>query len=97
MVTGDDLAEMVKHWLSTPPNGYLGSGYGCDPKSLLQLPNANGLADAFIDKMMEDIPLLQQLPRGSVNVYFEQINKDTKRLLIEVGDITIPYDEIKTP
>lgn len=95
MVTGDDLARMVRHWLGTPPNGYLGSGYGCDPKALLQLPNSSTLGDAFIEKMLEDIPLLRQLPRGAVNVYFETIAKDQKRLLIEVGDITITYDEIQ--
>lgn len=94
-IVGEDLARMVRHWLSTPPNGYLGSGYGCDPKALLQMPNASGLGDAFIDKMMEDIPLLQQLPRGAVNVAFEQIAIDKKRLLIQVGDILINYDEIR--
>jgi len=96
MVNGEDLARMVRHWLSTPPNGYLGSSYGCDPKALLQLPNADGMGDAFIDKMLIDIPLLRQLPRGSVNVYFQQRTKDTKRLIIEVGDISINYDEIQT-
>lgn len=91
----NDIARMVQHWLHTPPNGYLGSGYGADVKSLLQQPNSSGLGDAFIDKMMADIPILRQLPRGAVNVYFEQVNKDTKRLLIEVGDVTIPYEEIQ--
>lgn len=95
-ITTEDIGAMVRHWLSTPPNGYLGSGYGCDPKALLQQPNSNGLGDAFIDKMMADLPILRQMPRGSVNVYFEQLTKDSKRLLIEVGDITIPYDEIET-
>lgn len=96
MVTGEDLAGMVRHWLGTPPNGYFGSSYGCDIKALLQLPNADGLGDAFIDKMLLDIPLLRQLPRGSVNIYFQQLSKDTKRLIIEVGDIHINYDEIQT-
>ena len=94
-VNGEDLARMIRHWLSTPPNGYLGSGYGCDPKALLQLPNSDGLGDAFIAKMLIDIPLLKMLPRGSVNVYFEQVSKDAKRLLIEAGDITIASEEIE--
>lgn len=96
MVNGEDLARMIRHWLFTRPNGYLGSGYGCDPKALLQLPNADGMGDAFIDKMLIDIPLLRQLPRGSVNVYFQQRTKDTKGLIIEAGDISITYDEIQT-
>jgi hypothetical protein len=70
--------------------------HGCDPKSLLQLPNSDGLGDAFIAKMLTDIPLLRQLPRGSVNVYFQQITKDSKRLLIEAGDITIESEEIQS-
>lgn len=93
-LNGDDIAGMVQHWLSTPVNGYLGSGYGSDIKSLLQQPNSSGLGDAFINKMLNDIPILQQMPRGSVNVYFEKVSKDRKRLLIEVGDVTIPTDEI---
>lgn len=90
-----DLERMIRHWLSTPPNGYLGSGYGSDPHSLLQQPNSSGLGDAFINKMIEDIPVLKQLPAGTVNVYFEQVSKDTKRLLIEVGSLVIPYEDIE--
>lgn len=94
-INGDDLARMVRHWLATPVNGYLGSGYGSDIHALLQQPQASGLGDEFIDKMMADIPILRQLPRGSVNVYFEEVGNDSKRLLIQVGDIEIPYDEIR--
>lgn len=94
-ITSDDLERMVRHWLSTRPNGYLGSGYGCDPKALLQKPQSSPLADEFINKMFVDLPILRQLPRGSVNVFFEQVSKDTKRLLIQVGEITIPFEEIR--
>lgn len=95
-IGSDDIAGMVRHWLGTPPNGYLGDSRGCDPLSLLHQPSTSGLGDAFIEKMLTDIPILRQLPRNAVNVYFEQVTKDRKRLLIEVGDVTIPYDEIQT-
>lgn len=88
---------MVRHWLSTPPNGYLGSGYGSDAHALLQRPQSSGLADIFIDKMMEDLPILRALPSGSVNVYFEQVDKQSKRLIVQVADQLIPFDDIEIP
>lgn len=95
MIVSEDMVRMVRHWLSTPPNGYLGSPYGCDPKALLQQPQSSGLADEFIDKMMTDLPILKQLPRGTVNVFFQPIGKDGKRLLIQVGETMIPFEEIR--
>lgn len=95
MIVSEDIVRMVRHWLSTPPNGYLGSGYGCDPYALLQKPQSSGLADEFIDKMMVDLPILKQLPRGTVNVFFQNVGKDGKRLLIQVGETMIPFEEIR--
>lgn len=92
-INGEELQGMVSHWLNTPPNGYLGSSYGSDPKSLLQQPNAAGLGDAFIDKMSTDIPLVGALPSGAVNVYFEDISNDRRRLLIEVSDGLVTVDQ----
>lgn len=85
-----DIERMVRHWLSTPPNGYLGSSYGCDLKAMLQLPNSESLGDSFITKMMEDIPPLAALPRGAVNLLLEQVSNDTKRLTIQIGELLIP-------
>lgn len=62
-ITGKDIQEMVRHWLNTPVEGYLGSGYGQDAKALLQLPQADGAPEAFLEKMRQDIPALQALPR----------------------------------
>lgn len=85
-LNGAAVQDMVRHWLSTPPNGYLGSGYGSDPQSLLQQPLSSGMGDAFIDKMAADIPIIGNLPSGAVNAYFEDIGNDSKRLLIQVAD-----------
>jgi len=95
MISSEDIVRMVQHWLSTPPNGYLGSPYGCDPYSLLQKPQSSSLADEFVDKMMTDLPILRQLPRGTVNVFFQNVGKDSKRLLIQVGETMIPFEEIR--
>lgn len=97
VITSVELADMVRHWLRTPPNGYLGSGYGSDIHSLLQKPMTAGLGDALIAKMIEDIPLLGQLPNGTVNVYLQRVpgSNDQTELLIEVADqyITISGQE----
>ncbi len=90
----EDLRGMVQHWLKTPPNGYLGSSYGSDPKSLLQQPLSAGLGDAFIDKMREDIQVLQQMEPDATNVFFNSISKEEKQLLIQVLDQMIEYQEI---
>lgn len=83
---------MVGHWLSTPPNGYLGSGYGADPQSLLQKPMSAGLADAFVSKMEKDVPLIGALQGGAVNVYFEDRTNDSKYLHINVLDSLVSVD-----
>lgn len=76
---------MVQHWLRCPPNGYLGSGYGSDVKSLLQTPMAAGLADDLIAKCREDVPLLRAAPDGTVNVYAFDEAMDRKVVRFEVG------------
>lgn len=95
VVDSQELTGMVEHWLGTPPNGYLGSSYGSEIRALLQKPNSAGLGDQFIDKMAEDIPLVGALPSGAVNVYFEQRDKESKRLLIEVADRLVAVDEAR--
>lgn len=82
-ITAEEILDMVRHWFDCPPNGYLGGGYGCDLKSLLQQPQAGGLANAFIDKMHEDLPILDSW-RGDINVYMRNQGVDGKRLVIEI-------------
>jgi hypothetical protein len=79
---------MVSHWLSVPTHGYLGSGYGQDVKSLLQRPQADGSADEFLEKLQNDIPVLQVLPPGSTNLYGVQTAPDRLDLIIEVAGRT---------
>lgn len=84
-ITSRDIAGMVQHWLKCPPNGYLGSGYGSDVKSLLQTPMAAGLADDLIAKCRQDVPLLRAAPEGTVNVYAFDEALDRKVIRFEVG------------
>lgn len=95
IINGEEVSGMIEHWLTTPPNGYLGSSYGSDPKSLLQRPNTDGLGDQFIDKMIVDVPVLSGLPQGAVNVSLKEDDKDSKTLLIDVAGNLVIYDETR--
>ena len=87
VITSSDIFDMVTHWLNTPIEGYLGSDYGSDPKSLLLQPQKTGLADVFINKLRNDIPLLAD---ADINVFFDQDGIDKKRLILDVAGQEIP-------
>lgn len=91
-ITGQDIYNMVTHWLRTPVNGYLGSDYGSDIKAMLQTPHAAGLADAFIDKMRADIPVLSMLPPGSINLYYRDQAPDKRELIVDVAGRTVTIE-----
>jgi hypothetical protein len=91
-ITAHDVYEMVEHWLGTPPNGYLGAGYGSDIKALLQTALNSGLMDDFIAKMLFDIPLLKSLPKGSISIGYIDVPPDQKRLAIRILDETFFID-----
>lgn len=84
-ITTRDLSSMVSHWLGCPVDGYLGSGYGSDIKSLVQTPMASGLADGQIAKCRQDIPLLLNAAPDAVNVYAYDKSMDQKVIVFEVG------------
>jgi hypothetical protein len=89
-ITSRDLADMTRHWLECPVDGYLGSPYGSDVKAILQSPMAAGLADGVIAKAIQDIPLLQSAPTGTVNVYQQDIAFDKKGIVFEIAGELVP-------
>jgi hypothetical protein len=89
-ITAADAADMVGHWLGTPPNGYLGQGYGSDVKQILQTPMAAGLADDLIEKCRADIPLASRLGPGGINVYAYDADIDKKVVVFEVAGQLVP-------
>lgn len=95
-ITARDVTDMVRHHLGCPIDGYLGSGYGSDLKSLLQTPMASGLADGVIAKAKQDVPLLETAAPGSVNVYMQDLGMDKKGLFFEVGGELVPMDSGST-
>ena len=89
-ITGKEIQEMVRHWIETPVCGYLGSNYGQDANALLQRPSLDGAPEAYLNKMRSDIPVLQALPAGSLNLYGVHTPPDRFDLVIEVAGMAIP-------
>ena len=87
-INAEDIQGMISHWLATPVNGYLGSDYGCDAKSLLQKALHSGIADAFIAKMKKDIPILSVIPQENISLYSIPEPPDKLRLFIAIAGIT---------
>jgi hypothetical protein len=85
IITGNDIQDMVRHWLNTPVCGYLGSGYGQDIKAMLQRVLDSGDAQAFLEKMRMDIPILQTLPDGALNLYAVTTAPDKTDIVIDVA------------
>jgi hypothetical protein len=84
-ITPADIQEMVSHWLATPLNGYLGSGFGQTVTDLLQTPLRTGQADAVIAKLRRDVPILGALPRGTINLFSIPEGPDKLRIFINVN------------
>lgn len=89
-----EVTDMVRHWLATPVNGYHGSSYGNDVKALLQQPQNAGLADGFLQKLIDDVPILASMPAGSVNLYMETVGKDRQRLIIDLAGTQVATDSL---
>lgn len=87
-INAQDIQRMITHWLSTPVNGYLGSDYGSDVKSLLQKALHSGVADAFIAKMKKDLPILSVIPQENIGLYSVPEPPDKIRIYIAIAGIT---------
>ncbi len=95
IIDGKSIQDMVTHWLKTPVNGYLGSSYGQNIKSLLQNPLSDGAADALIQKLRRDVPALQIFPENSINIYSIRTPPDKLEYVIEVSGQAITVPEVR--
>jgi hypothetical protein len=84
-LTASEVQDMVRHWLSCPPCGYLGSGYGSQVKELLQSAQSSGKADALIRKLREDVPILAAMPSDAVNLYAVTSGTDRTDIVLDVA------------
>lgn len=87
-ITAEELEGMVEHWLSTPVEGYLGSDYGQDAKSILQLPHSDGAADELLRKLRQDIIITTQLPPDAVSLYGAPSGVDRFDIVLDVAGRT---------
>ena len=85
-ITGTEIQGMVAHWLNTPLNGYLGSDYGQDPKSMLQNPMSAGRGDDYIRKCRRDVSVVDALPQSQVGLYSVPIGFDQVQIVLAVAD-----------
>ncbi len=90
----DLIFRMIAHWLATPPNAYYGSTYGSPLEDMLQKPLSSPIADAFLAKMREDIPVIAALPSGTVNLWAEDDGLDKKTIHIEVSGRTVSLADL---
>jgi hypothetical protein len=93
-ITGEDVQSMVGHWLGCPPNGYLGSSYGTDVQAMVQRSLSADDGNAFLDKLRQDVPIIQAAPAGTVNVYSADNPPDKRDILIEVAGQVISAQQL---
>lgn len=93
-ITGQLAQDMVRDWLKTPVNGYLGSSYGQDFKRILHRPMSAPRVDEQIAKLREDVPVLGMLPPDAVNLYSYQdpALHDRLKVALEVAGRTFPLE-----
>ncbi len=84
-ISARDVQEMARHWLSTPVNGYLGSDYGQDGKSMLQKPLENNeYAEEFLAKLRRDVPVFSALPPEMTRLEYEDHYPDKREIFLRV-------------
>lgn len=92
--TTSDIEKMIRHWLSTPPNGYFGSPYGADLNSLLLKKDSQEVAEKFLAKMKTDLPILSMLPSNTFELLLSDKGYETAILFLRVGQISINLDNL---
>lgn len=91
-LTEKDVLEMANHWLGTPVNGYLGSRYGQNAKSMLQKPLLAVSADGFIRKLKKDVPIIGRAAPNTINVLQDMTQPDGLNLYLEINGNVIPIN-----
>ena len=96
MINANDVRRMIDHWLSTPPNGYFAQSYGADVKIMLLRELSSSNADALLEKLKQDIPLLKQLDDDQLRIETETVDFDRLNVYLMVGEIAIMLSEPQT-
>jgi len=96
MIDSNDIRRMIVHWLDTPPNGYFAQGYGSDVKVMLLRELSADNADALLEKLRQDIPLLAGLNDSQLRIETATQGFDTLLVYLRVGSIEIMLSEPQT-
>lgn len=94
MINAKDVEGMIDHWLRTKPNGYRGSSYGAPLEKLRLHAQTTSVANAFIEKMKQDIPILNQLSSEQFGVFFSNQGFEKKVITLKVGTIQIDLSNV---
>lgn len=90
----EDFERMIKHWLATRPNAYLGSPYGFNQHKILLKPMSDNEADQILVEMKEQIPPLQHLSDDQLMVTRDPNVTQTDKYYITLnGEIHIELGE----
>lgn len=96
MIDAKTITAMVNHWLATPVNGYFYQNYGCTVKEQL-LKNLTAFnADAFIAKMIQDIPILGELAQDELNIISETVGFEQVNVFIQIGSVLVEVGRADT-
>ncbi|MBL8321031.1 MAG: hypothetical protein JNJ93_02070 [Acinetobacter sp.] len=95
MIDRAKIYAMLDHWFNSEINGYIGSEYGPDLNSLLLGPLDSPVANAFIAKMKNDLPILKQLSADELSLYSVNEGFETKVIYLKVGDVAINLNQIR--
>lgn len=91
-ITAREMGDMIEHWLKTPVGAYLGSDYGSDKLSLLQIPLTDTTAaDEFVRKLSEDVPLVGAA--GGATLYQQDEAPDKKHVFMTIAGQTVDVGE----
>lgn len=88
-----DIKRIIEHWLATEPNSYIGVSYGRNLSELLFGPLNEDKADTLLTWLREDIPVLNQVVDGELQVVSEVIGLDQRKFYIKIGQILIPIQD----
>ncbi|WP_189493724.1 hypothetical protein [Formosimonas limnophila] len=88
-ISTQEIEHMVRHWLNTPMHTYLGDDYGFDRSALLLKASDQIDADTVIAKLKRDVPVLDILPNGSINLYGSRDGLDKLTFILQIANIAI--------
>ncbi|KYQ83275.1 hypothetical protein AWW72_14855 [Acinetobacter sp. NRRL B-65365] len=96
MIDSNKIMAMIKHWLQSEVNGYLGSDYGPDWNALFLGPLSAPVANTFIEKMKRDIPILKQLSADQLQLWSQNEGFETETIYLRLANqIAINLNQVR--